>query len=30
MRTCYDTDDLVTQANLATYNEGKHWHLWLE
>ena len=24
MRTCYDADDLVMQANLATYNEGEH------
>lgn len=30
LRTCFDTDVVVTQANLATYNEGEHWHTWLE
>lgn len=30
LRTCFDTDDLVTQANLATYNEAEHWYAWLE
>lgn len=30
LRTCFDTDDLVTQANSATYNEAEHWHMGLE